>query len=85
MKKTILALVCLLTTVTTASAQACYEVVPLPQSIQMQKGEPFVLDGSVQILVQDGLQNEADAGHQRETGEEGKIYRTRRLTQGGRT
>ncbi|MCR5579498.1 MAG: beta-N-acetylhexosaminidase [Prevotella sp.] len=60
MKKTILALVCLLTTVTTASAQACYEVVPLPQSIQMQKGEPFVLDGSVQILVQDGLQNEAD-------------------------
>jgi hexosaminidase len=26
----------------------------------MQKGEPFVLDGSVQILVQDGLQNEAD-------------------------
>ena len=60
MRKTILALVCLLTTVTTASAQACYEVVPLPQSIQMQKGEPFVLDGSVQILVQDGLQNEAD-------------------------
>ena len=60
MKKTILALVCLLTTVTTASAQACYEVVPLSQSIQMQKGEPFVLDGSVQILVQDGLQNEAD-------------------------
>ena len=60
MKKTILALVCLLTTVTTASAQACYEVVPLPQSIQMQKGELFVLDGSVQILVQDGLQNEAD-------------------------
>ncbi len=60
MKKTIFALVCLLTTVTTASAQACYEVVPLPQSIQMQKGEPFVLDGSVQILVQDGLQNEAD-------------------------
>jgi hexosaminidase len=60
MKKTIFALVCLLTTVTTASAQACYEVVPLPQSIQMQKGEQFVLDGSVQILVQDGLQNEAD-------------------------
>ena len=37
-----------------------YNVVPLPQSIQMQQGEPFVLDSSVQILAADGLQQEAE-------------------------
>ena len=41
----------------TLSAQ--YEVVPLPQSIQMQKGEPFVLNNQVQILAAEGLQREA--------------------------
>ena len=36
-----------------------YDVVPLPQKIEVQKGEPFVLNGDVQILASDGLQREA--------------------------
>ncbi len=36
-----------------------YQVVPMPQSIQMQKGEPFVLNSQVQILATEGLQREA--------------------------
>ena len=36
-----------------------YDVVPLPQSIQQQKGEPFQLNDRVQILVGEGLQVEA--------------------------
>ena len=36
-----------------------YDVVPLPQSIQMQKGEPFLLNNQVQILVSESLQTEA--------------------------
>ena len=36
-----------------------YDVVPLPQSIQQQKGEPFQLNDRVQILVGEGLQGEA--------------------------
>ena len=42
-----------------AGNPANYEVVPLPQSIQMQKGEPFVLNDQVQILATEGLQREA--------------------------
>ena len=38
---------------------ANYDIVPLPQSITMQKGEPFVLDGKVMILADTGLQQEA--------------------------
>ena len=60
MKKTILALVCLLTTVTTASAQTYYEVVPLPQSIEMQKGEAFIWNDLVQILAPETLKAEAE-------------------------
>ena len=41
-------------------ARAQYDVVPLPQSIQMQKGEPFVLNADVQILAGEGLQREAE-------------------------
>ena len=37
-----------------------YNVVPLPQSIEMQKGEPFALDESVQILASAELQKEAE-------------------------
>ena len=36
-----------------------YDVVPMPQQVTLQQGEPFVLDNSVQILVGDGLQREA--------------------------
>jgi len=36
-----------------------YNVVPLPQQIQLQKGEPFLLSADVQILAGDGLQHEA--------------------------
>ena len=60
MKKTVLALVCLLTTVTTASAQTYYEVVPLPQSIEMQKGEAFIWNDLVQILAPETLKAEAE-------------------------
>ena len=41
-------------------ARAQYAVVPLPQGIQMQKSEPFVLNGEVQILAGDGLQRETE-------------------------
>ena len=40
--------------------RAQYDVVPLPQSIQMQKGEPFILDADVQILAGEGLQRETE-------------------------
>ena len=44
----------------TASAQtADYGVVPMPQRIEMQRDDSFVLDGDVQILVGEGLQQEA--------------------------
>ena len=42
-----------------AQKTANYEVVPMPQSIQMQKGDAFVLNNSVQILAAEGLQSEA--------------------------
>lgn len=37
-----------------------YEVVPMPQQVTLQQGEPFVLNREVQILVADGLQREAE-------------------------
>ncbi len=37
-----------------------YEVVPLPQSIVMQKGEPFVLNDQAEILYDGSLQQEAE-------------------------
>ena len=41
-------------------ARAQYEVVPLPQSIQMQKGEPFLLSNDqVQIMAPETLMGEA--------------------------
>ena len=43
-----------------AGNPASYEVVPLPQSIVMQKGEPFVLDDQVFILYGESLQREAE-------------------------
>ena len=36
-----------------------YDVVPMPQQVALQQGEPFVLNGQVQILAADGLQQEA--------------------------
>jgi hexosaminidase len=61
MKKTILALVCLLAIATKVSAQTYYEVVPLPQSIEMQKGESFTLwNDLVQILAPETLKVEAE-------------------------
>ena len=42
-----------------AQKTADYEVVPMPQSIQMQKGDAFVLNNDVQILAAEGLQSEA--------------------------
>ena len=45
---------------TRAGDAANYNVVPLPQSIVEQKGEPFVLEEGVQILAPADLQNEAE-------------------------
>jgi hexosaminidase len=42
-----------------AGDMANYDVVPLPQSIAIQKGEPFVLDSEVMILADTSLQQEA--------------------------
>ena len=39
---------------------AQYDVLPVPQSIQLQQGEPFVLNGEVQILTGEGLLQEAE-------------------------
>ena len=44
---------------TLASHPADYEVVPMPQRIEMQKGEPFVLNGDVQIIAGEDLLQEA--------------------------
>ena len=38
---------------------ADYEIIPKPQSIQMQKGEPFTIDPAVQIVATEDLQREA--------------------------
>ena len=43
-----------------AGNPANYAVVPMPQSIVGQQGEPFVLNSSVQILAADGLLQEAE-------------------------
>ena len=43
-----------------AGNPANYEVVPLPQSIVMQKGEPFILEAGVKILATADLQQEAE-------------------------
>ena len=39
---------------------AQYNIIPLPQSVQLQKGEPFIVGGSVQILATAELQQEAE-------------------------
>ncbi len=38
---------------------AQYDVVPMPQQIQLSEGEPFVLDADVHIWAADGLEREA--------------------------
>jgi hexosaminidase len=61
MKKMLLALVCLLATAKTGAAGIYYDVVPLPQSIEMQSGEPFTLwNDQVQILAPEVLKGEAE-------------------------
>ena len=54
------AIILMMMTFVNVTRAADYEVVPLPQSIQMQKGEPFVLNGDVRILAAEGLQREAE-------------------------
>ena len=45
----------------TSVAQAGnYGIVPLPQNVTLQKGEPFSLDATVQILAPSALQQEAE-------------------------
>ena len=57
MKKTVL-LFCLFTLLPLHAVN--YDVVPMPQQVVFQPGEPFVLNGDVQILVAEGLQQEAE-------------------------
>ena len=45
---------------TSAAFAADYDVVPMPQNITLQKGEPFVLETGVQILAPAALQGEAE-------------------------
>ena len=60
-KRNLLLLVVILIAVVSSDAQSVqYDIVPLPQSIEMQKGEPFVLNGDVQILAGEGLQQDAE-------------------------
>ena len=61
MKRMMIALFVLMVGVGTRAGDAAnYNVVPLPQSIVEQKGEPFVLEDGVQILAPADLQNEAE-------------------------
>ena len=57
MRKACVLLVCLVTFLLVSAAD--YQVVPLPQSVQLQKGEPFVFQSDVRIVAQEGLQREA--------------------------
>ena len=41
------------------TVNAQYEVVPMPQSITMQEGRPFVLDNDVDILAESSVKREA--------------------------
>ena len=59
MRKKLLAVMIMATALAQAQT-ASYDVVPLPQSIVMQKGEAFALGPDVQILAADGLQREAE-------------------------
>lgn len=61
MKKlvTILLLLMGMSTGLWAGDMASYDIVPLPQSIVMQKGKSFILDGEVSILCDASLQQEA--------------------------
>ena len=38
----------MITTTTSAAVKASYDIVPLPASISMQKGEPFMLSSATQ-------------------------------------
>ena len=50
---------CFLVLLPLGASAVNYEVVPLPQSIVMQKGEPLVLNEETAILADNGLQSEA--------------------------
>ena len=58
MRKNLITLMLLGCFYTQAQPVANYEVVPMPQSIQTQKGDAFVLNNNVQILATEDLQNE---------------------------
>ncbi len=59
-KYRLISLLFLISYLSVSPVRAQYEVVPLPQSIEMQKGEPFVLNDDVQILTGEGLRHEAE-------------------------
>ena len=61
-KRNLLLLAVMLIAVVSSDAQSVqYDIVPLPQSIEMQKGEPFTLwNDLVQIVAPEELKAEAD-------------------------
>ena len=59
MRVIILLLLAILPLFVQAGNTASYDVVPMPQSIMEQQGEPFVLEEGVQILAPADLQSEA--------------------------
>ena len=40
----------MITTTTSAAVKASYDIVPLPASVSMQKGEPFMLSSATRIV-----------------------------------
>ena len=59
-RKSLIVLLFIICNLSFIPVRAQYDVVPLPQSIQMQKGEPFLLSNDqVQILAPETLKDEA--------------------------
>ena len=50
MRKILLSVALMMASIALHATDADYQVVPLPQSIALQKGEAFVLDGTTSVL-----------------------------------
>ena len=60
-QKSLIGILFIICCLSVSPARAQYDVLPLPQSIEIQKGEPFALwDGLVQIVTPENLQGEAE-------------------------
>lgn len=60
-QKSLIGILFIICCLSVSPARAQYDVLPLPQSIEIQKGEPFTLwGGLVQIVAPENLQGEAE-------------------------